>query len=262
MNELTLDGKTYVSSRRAAEITGYAKDYVGQLCREGHVEARLVGRNWYVLESSIREHRFGKPSETIVTNKEPLPTWNQPKYIAEEPTQLPTFAQTEAVVDEAVTPTTAEEPQQPATILSDMEHAWRDWFTQREESRATEAVLDETPVVEEPIYIDETPVAEDQERLVQIARVTDEPILDLSHRAEPHEEEEPEAIIIEERVSKRRGRRPAVGNLTIQSAFIGVALVAVTLAVVGTGFGQKILGSSLYRLPEINFIAGVAEINK
>ncbi len=42
MNELTLDGKTYVSSRRAAEITGYAKDYVGQLCREGHVEARLV----------------------------------------------------------------------------------------------------------------------------------------------------------------------------------------------------------------------------
>ena len=59
MDELEFDGKTYVSSKRAAQITGYAKDYVGQLCREGRVQARLVGRNWYVLESSIHEHRFG-----------------------------------------------------------------------------------------------------------------------------------------------------------------------------------------------------------
>ena len=262
MNELTLDGKTYVSSRRAADITGYAKDYVGQLCREGHVEARLVGRNWYVLESSIREHRFGKSSESRGTNKEPIPAWNQPKYIAEEPTQLPTFAPTEVIADEPVTPTTAEGPKQPATILSDMEYAWRDWFTQREEMNTSGAVPDEVAVVEEPVYIEETPIVEDPERLVQIARVKDEPILDLTHRVEPLEDEEPEAVIVEERVTKRRSRRPVVGNLTIQSAFIGVALVAVTLAVVGTGFGQKILGSSLYRLPEINFIAGVAEINK
>jgi hypothetical protein len=51
MDELTLDDKAYLSSKRAAQVTGYAKDYVGQLCREGRVEARLVGRNWYVLES-------------------------------------------------------------------------------------------------------------------------------------------------------------------------------------------------------------------
>ena len=50
--------RQYVSSKRAAKITGYAKDYVGQLCREGRVSARLVGRNWYVLESSIREAPF------------------------------------------------------------------------------------------------------------------------------------------------------------------------------------------------------------
>jgi hypothetical protein len=65
MDEITLDDKTYVSSKRAAKITGYAKDYVGQLCREGRVEARLVGRNWYVLESSIREHRFGAPEDVV-----------------------------------------------------------------------------------------------------------------------------------------------------------------------------------------------------
>src|ERR1700761_490911 len=68
MNELTLDGKIYVSSKRAAEMTGYAKDYVGQLCREGRVAARLVGRNWYVLEESIREHRFGPQEAPTPTN--------------------------------------------------------------------------------------------------------------------------------------------------------------------------------------------------
>ena len=64
MDELTFDDQIYLSSKRAAQITGYAKDYVGQLCREGRVVARLIGRNWYVLESSIREHRFG-PAEIV-----------------------------------------------------------------------------------------------------------------------------------------------------------------------------------------------------
>ncbi len=50
MDELILDDKKYLSSKRAAKVTGYAKDYVGQLCREGRVEARLVGRNWYLPE--------------------------------------------------------------------------------------------------------------------------------------------------------------------------------------------------------------------
>lgn len=65
MDELTIDDRKFISSKRAAEITGYAKDYVGQLAREGYVEARRVGRNWYVLESAIRDHRTG--SEEIQT---------------------------------------------------------------------------------------------------------------------------------------------------------------------------------------------------
>lgn len=63
MDEILIDEKIYVSSKRAAKMTGYAKDYVGQLCREGRVQARLVGRSWYVLESAIRDHRFGKVNE-------------------------------------------------------------------------------------------------------------------------------------------------------------------------------------------------------
>jgi hypothetical protein len=59
MNEITIGDKVYISAKRAAEITGYARDYVGQLCREGHMDAKMVGRSWYVYEPAIRAHRFG-----------------------------------------------------------------------------------------------------------------------------------------------------------------------------------------------------------
>lgn len=57
MDELTLKGERYISSKRAAEMTGYTKDYVGQLCRAEKIDARLVGRNWYVNERSIFAHK-------------------------------------------------------------------------------------------------------------------------------------------------------------------------------------------------------------
>ncbi|MHB1163603.1 MAG: hypothetical protein ACYCZZ_03760, partial [Minisyncoccota bacterium] len=63
MDELLIEGKKYISSKQAAKITGYAKDYIGQLCREGRVSARLVGRSWYVLEAAIQDHRFGAVEE-------------------------------------------------------------------------------------------------------------------------------------------------------------------------------------------------------
>ena len=59
MKELTLNGRTYLTTKRAAEITGYTTDYVGQLARQGKVDAQLVGRNWYIGEDSIKKHKFG-----------------------------------------------------------------------------------------------------------------------------------------------------------------------------------------------------------
>ncbi len=94
MDEITLDDKTYVSSKRAAQITGYAKDYVGQLCREGRVEARLVGRNWYVLETSIRDHRFGAPpaKEPVKTESTSVHEWVPSNYTSEVVPELPILA--------------------------------------------------------------------------------------------------------------------------------------------------------------------------
>jgi hypothetical protein len=56
MDELDFKGKKYISSRRAAELTDYAKDYVGQLAREGKVLATRVGRSWFVEEEDILRH--------------------------------------------------------------------------------------------------------------------------------------------------------------------------------------------------------------
>ena len=54
---LKLDGKKFISARRAAENFGYTSDYVGQLCRAKKINARLVGRSWYVLEKDLIDHK-------------------------------------------------------------------------------------------------------------------------------------------------------------------------------------------------------------
>lgn len=55
--DLYFDGKKYISSSRAAKISGYVNDYIGQLCRDGKLDARMVGRSWYVGLESLIEHK-------------------------------------------------------------------------------------------------------------------------------------------------------------------------------------------------------------
>lgn len=151
MDELTIDEKKYISSKRAAQITGYAKDYIGQLCREGRVPARLVGRNWYVLESAISDHRFGPPEPIPASAPAPAPaagapavgareesrpghtasrqgsvvelpqTWEAPRYASIDPEPLPQLNRMEQMEAEAE-PAAAEELAEPFM------DSWRNWF--------------------------------------------------------------------------------------------------------------------------------------
>jgi hypothetical protein len=66
MDELIVDGAKYISSKRAARLSGYSKDYIGQLCRAGKMPSKMVGRNWYVLESALTEHRKQFQGEPVV----------------------------------------------------------------------------------------------------------------------------------------------------------------------------------------------------
>lgn len=60
MDKVVLDGIEYVRASVIAKRFRYTADYVGQLCRSKKVDARLVGRSWYVNPLSMDEYRAGR----------------------------------------------------------------------------------------------------------------------------------------------------------------------------------------------------------
>ena len=125
MDELIIGEKKYISSKQAAKVTGYAKDYIGQLCREGRVSARLVGRSWYVLESALHDHRFGEPKEASVRSAQATPMksvsgWESPRYVAANAEVLPSINRLET--------TNEEEEGGTSQRLQDTWQAWFDRF--------------------------------------------------------------------------------------------------------------------------------------
>lgn len=64
MEEISLNGENYVKASSIARELGYTSDYVGQLCRSNQVEAKLVGRSWFVKEDSLRSHKEGRYRST------------------------------------------------------------------------------------------------------------------------------------------------------------------------------------------------------
>lgn len=276
MDEITIGDKKYVSSKRAATITGYAKDYVGQLCREGRVEARLVGRNWYVLESAIREHRFGSEREleraraSEESEDEPLSPvsgWENPRYVAETPALVPGFAPKEAT----------EKPRPP--VIADMQSAWNEWFEEKRPqaaySVATEAEIEEkeedAPAPISPIttieesYVEETISVtrrEEQDPVVEAPEFTQEEpqeeeavSLHRSYASRETGERIPETTVpVIDLTHARKSRNAARTSEATSSEWTGivravclvVAVVAILIAIVGTGNGERVFsGTSL-----------------
>ncbi|MDE2079461.1 MAG: hypothetical protein KGI73_03680 [Patescibacteria group bacterium] len=73
MDELEIQGKKYISSKRASELTGYAKDYIGQLARSGKIPGHRMGRAWYVDASALLGHS-GTEGESAVPTEQALST--------------------------------------------------------------------------------------------------------------------------------------------------------------------------------------------
>ena len=188
MDEIIIDEKKYISAKRAAAETGYAKDYVGQLCREGRIAARLVGRNWYVLEAAIQDHRFGKAPQEEILKKKPeesmavVADWSPVRYEPEElireiPVVLPTVA--EAVIVEEV----AVQDEIPNKILdtsAGIEEAWNSWFNtknirpidppQLDMSRVDEIELPIRSIYHPPLSV---PISVSRGRIPELQAVAD-----------------------------------------------------------------------------------------
>ena len=277
MDELTIDDKKYVSSKHAAKLSGYAQDYIGQLCREGRIPARLVGRSWYVLESALKDHRFGKEEkeepkeeknkevvnekkEEKTEKKEEEEKFASPRYepITIEP--LPMFKETHGEEDKGIEEITEPEhkeieatvpvEQSTDTISAEqpsIHDAWNEWFgdTPRPENAETAG---------EAIPIDKMQETENDELWDGKQEAEAVPI-----HATKHFDKEITELAMIEKASDESLRtvieeRSSPILTTIRVAGIGVAAILVGLSLLATGYFDRIISSH----PRASYFAGVA----
>ncbi|MFZ2522898.1 MAG: helix-turn-helix domain-containing protein, partial [Minisyncoccia bacterium] len=70
-SDLFFENKKYISAKDAAKLTGYSKDYVGQLCRGNKIEAKRIGHTWYVSEDSILKYKTTPTTFDFAQNLKP-----------------------------------------------------------------------------------------------------------------------------------------------------------------------------------------------
>ncbi len=263
MDELLIEDKKYVSSKRAAKITGYAKDYVGQLCREGRVPARLVGRSWYVLESALQDHRFGShgivPSEI---KKETPPnqrsTWEAPRYEAVSVDVLPRIhSHQEPEQNRKEVP---DEEGKDKEVLNDRRDAepplhdtWQTLFGSNPPSLSSDSSEEQT--AEEPLYEEESNDAEEGETYVPIRAIHQSPLEEPIERIEARMQAyEPFA---QERQPKAKGS-PRASFLVVRIISLFAMLVSISIVLLGSGYLDTfaILGS------QYGFFAGITVYDK
>ena len=245
MDELTIDDKTYISSKRAAQITGYAKDYVGQLCREGYVEARRVGRNWYVLEAAIRDHRFGTSAHSGAIASPATPVskaWESPKYEPVEAAELPSINLLRKDVASGAEPAHIAERPKPS---QDFHQAWQTWFdtfrTDGEQAQdPTELVL---MPVEEAIQAQANPPTQDEPPIPVRLSIKDAPASAgprMAHVAPTILETRIEDAIPRYAKRDKAHQRPG-GALRATTAMILVviAVACIGATILGTGYFDK-----------------------
>ena len=247
MDEILIEEKKYISSKRAAKITGYAKDYIGQLCREGRVPARLVGRSWYVLETAIQDHRFGdsvveSEGKSAAAQPEVITpsTWEAPRYEASSEKILPSINR----LDE-------QNPQ-------DSWRAWFDTFNHTMDTNTTEPdTVAESEEHEQEEEKTEPEIEEEISVHVPIHTIHHTvPAELLPHRSEiqlPREERR------QVEPTRHRGRKSGKAvMMAFQFFSILIALSLAAMATIGTGYFDKYLLSD----SRASMFAGVTLYNK
>ena len=274
MDELLIEDKKYVSSKRAAKITGYAKDYIGQLCREGRVPARLVGRSWYVLEAAIRDHRFGAVEERgakeVAQENFPmhspsplLQTWQPPRYEASPNTEfLPSLNRLERE-EGATIPVQKKENSPEIAMTSDLNESWRAWFdTVVDESRTAKTrSLPTGNAVTMPHDQEEhgEPIEPETEEDDAVVSVPLHILSQTSRQQEPFLRERPSRGVQPQEpvVRQIRARRNGAVRL-IQGMLVLMTVSALAVAIIGSGY----FDSYLISISQVEIISGTTVYNK
>lgn len=256
MDEILIGEKKYVSSKQAAKATGYAKDYIGQLCREGRVPARLVGRSWYVLESAIHDHRFGEPKNEPVRGIKPLApqsTWESPRYEASDDELLPSINLLHKKEEEISAENTDIEhsgmEDERSEVAQHLQDTWQAWFDRFD--HVADAKLEESKQEEEPAH--EPEIEESEEIDIPIHTVYEVQYQRPIESVVDHREVEP---------LRKEHRTPKGGSRVVMKAIqlsgVLVVVVAVALGVLGTGYLDKYIFSN----NQVSMMAGITLYNR
>lgn len=154
MNEkpLNVADKSYISSKRAAELFGYTSDYVGQLARKGKIESVMMGRDRFVdfeslkayAESTSPNGRYPKPNEADLKTKSELETAAMPAVSKKGRKPAPK----EIVVPVPAAPTPRFSEISVATTAKESTPALEDNFALAKEREVSHEVADEATQVE------------------------------------------------------------------------------------------------------------------
>ena len=87
-----------ISLARAAQLTGYHQDYLGQLCRLGKLEAVKIGRNWFTSPQALNNLTNAPTSVDSVVSEEDVAVQ------VEEPVEQQTEQSTEQFVRPVIAP--------------------------------------------------------------------------------------------------------------------------------------------------------------
>lgn len=260
MDEILIEEKKYVSSKQAAKMTGYAKDYIGQLCREGRVPARLVGRSWYVLESAIQDHRFGtQEAERAPQAATPMSltqTWESARYESSSTEALPSLNRLDRV---EMASETEKDEEREAIQLSQLHDSWKEWFDHVGDDQAPVPEEPAQPVTEAVVATEESEVEEkeaDEEVFVPLHVVEKRPLRELLplEKAAAGEGERKEAPVW---VERRQSRSVSILSIA-HAALMLVVAISVTLAASGSGY----LDSFFISNSQASVISGISVINK
>ncbi|MCR4333537.1 MAG: helix-turn-helix domain-containing protein [Patescibacteria group bacterium] len=267
MDELLIEDKKYVSSKRAAKMTGYAKDYVGQLCREGRVPARLVGRGWYVLESAIQDHRFGDSTATKTSSAKAIETpiaYESPRYEAADAEVFPPVNRLRE--KEQNHPT--DDTDMAAQRLQDTWQAWFDRFDHAApiSTSITNDAIEESPEVADMAVPIEIKKEEKEPDAVPIRAIHQTPYQPVQRAVLPQEEGDEGGG--EEDSYEIKTYEPAIASKpettttarAIQMSGVLVAAIIFIAAALGSGYFDTYINSNNNR--GIGLFAGVSFYNR
>src|SRR3989344_1605357 len=88
-DEISIGGKQYISSKRAAELSDYTQDYIGQLARKRLIDAHRVGGLWYVSMDSLLQYKEKadsyipvSPQNAVLRDTESLVSFDGKDYVS------------------------------------------------------------------------------------------------------------------------------------------------------------------------------------